>query len=65
MNGSDPCVVDLQLRFMKLERELAELSAVVAVQQRTIDALKHVARSRRERDTQDEPGAGDEPPPHY
>jgi uncharacterized coiled-coil protein SlyX len=39
--------VDLELRFMKLERELAELSEVVASQQRTIDALRAEALRRR------------------
>jgi hypothetical protein len=29
MDGLDPDVVDLQLRFMKREREVAELSAIV------------------------------------
>ncbi len=69
--------IDLELRFMKLERELAELSEVVAAQQRTIDALRADALRRRERDTSGDParaeasGASreerlrDEKPPHY
>jgi uncharacterized coiled-coil protein SlyX len=44
--------VDLELRFMKLERELAELSEVVASQQRTIDALRAEALRRRGRDAE-------------
>jgi uncharacterized coiled-coil protein SlyX len=65
MDGLDPQIVDLQLRFMKLERELTELSGIVAAQQRTIDALKLDVRLHRERDNRDEPGVLDERPPHY
>jgi uncharacterized coiled-coil protein SlyX len=73
--------VDLELRFMKLEREVAELSEVVASQQRTIDALRAEALRRRERggdaDRTGDPTGGDaggqsredrlreEKPPHY
>ena len=67
--------VDLELRFMKLERELAELSEVVAAQQRTIDALRADALRRRERDASvpaaeasgpsREERLRDEKPPHY
>ena len=69
--------VDLELRFMKLERELAELSEVVASQQRTIDALRADALQRRARDVDTGPthvdASGpsreerlrDEKPPHY
>jgi uncharacterized coiled-coil protein SlyX len=65
MDGLDPSIIDLQLRFMKFERELSELSGIVAAQQRTIDALKLEARRRRERDAGNEPAVEDEPPPHY
>lgn len=64
MDSADSHVVDLQLRFMKLERELAELSAVVAEQQRTIDALKLEVKRRREHQPFDEDDK-DERPPHY
>lgn len=70
--------VDLELRFMKLERELADLSEVVASQQRTIDALRADALRRRERERDVNANAGheagggsreerlrDEKPPHY
>jgi uncharacterized coiled-coil protein SlyX len=59
-------VIDLELRFMRVERELAELSRIVAEQQRTIDALVLEARRRREREAMAaEPAIADEPPPHY
>jgi uncharacterized coiled-coil protein SlyX len=59
-------VVDLELRFMTLERELGELSRVVADQQRTIEALVLDARRRREREEMaGEPAIADEKPPHY
>jgi uncharacterized coiled-coil protein SlyX len=58
-------VVDLELRFMKLERFVHELSDTVAQHQRTIDALRLEVRRLRERsvDTEQEPGG--EVPPHY
>ena len=62
----EPRVVELELRFMKLERELGELSLVVAAQQRVIDALTAEAKQRRERDEiAAQPPIGDERPPHY
>lgn len=58
-------VVDLELRFMKLERYARELSDVVAGQQRTIDWLTVELKRLRERSSQDEASAGQEQPPHY
>ncbi|HZU83864.1 MAG TPA: SlyX family protein [Polyangiaceae bacterium] len=59
-------VMELELRFMKLERELGELSLVVAAQQRVIEALTAEAKRRRERDELAGDGpVGDEKPPHY
>jgi uncharacterized coiled-coil protein SlyX len=59
-------IVDLEIRYMKLEREVAELSEVVAGQQRVIDALTLEAGRRRERDElAQEPPITDEKPPHY
>jgi uncharacterized coiled-coil protein SlyX len=59
-------VVDLEVHFMKLERELAELSEVMTAQQRVIDALTLDVRRRRERDeVAREPPITDERPPHY
>jgi uncharacterized coiled-coil protein SlyX len=66
MDPFEARVVDLELRFMKLERELGELSLVVAAQQRVIEALTLEARRRRERDEAiQEPAIPDEKPPHY
>ncbi len=66
MDPVEPRVVDLELRFMKLEREVAELSMVVAEQARTIEALTLEAKRGRERDEMaGEPAIGDEKPPHY
>jgi uncharacterized coiled-coil protein SlyX len=65
MNGSETSIVDLQLRFMKLERELAELSGIVAAHQRTIDTLKVALRQQRAQDGQEEPALLDQRPPHY
>ena len=65
MDGLDPQLVDLQLRYMKLERDLAELSGVVAAQQRTIDALKLEVRRRRESEPLEEPTLEELRPPHY
>jgi uncharacterized coiled-coil protein SlyX len=66
MDPIEPRVVDLELRFMKLERDLGELSRVVADQQRTIEALVLDARRRREREEMGaEPPIADERPPHY
>ncbi|MCL2449311.1 MAG: SlyX family protein [Polyangiaceae bacterium] len=65
MDSLEARVVDLELRFMKIERELGELSLVVAAQQRVIEALTLEARQRRERDEAQEPAIPNEKPPHY
>ncbi len=59
-------VVDLEEKFMRLEKYLHELSAVVAAQQRTIDALAEEAKRLRQRvlDEGREVGPA-ERPPHY
>jgi len=67
---TDPRIVDLELRFIKLERFVHELSEVVAEQGKAIDALALEMRRMRERlgDTGGgPPGGGDEAerPPHY
>ena len=65
MSALEGQVVDLELRFMKLERFVEELSDVVADQRRSIDALTaEVARLRGLVDQGDEAAPG-EPPPHY
>jgi uncharacterized coiled-coil protein SlyX len=64
-HSMDRRLVDLELRFMKLERYAQELSDVVAVQQRRIDALMTETKRLRERSTQEEPAVPNERPPHY
>lgn len=58
-------LVDLELRFMKLERFALELSHAVAEQQGTIDALVKETKRLRERSVDDEPEPSNDPPPHY
>ncbi len=61
----DRRIVDLELRFMKVERFVHELSDTVASHQRTIDALTLELRRLRERSTEGEEDPGSEVPPHY
>jgi len=59
-------IVDLELRFMKLERFTHELSDVVAEQHRQIDAL--TLEMKRLRDRLADEGTerpSSETPPHY
>jgi uncharacterized coiled-coil protein SlyX len=59
-------LIELELKYMRLERHVEELSGVVAEQQKTIDALVkelHTATSRL-RDL-GEPSPPAEKPPHY
>ena len=58
-------LTELELKYMRLERTVEELSAVVAEQQKTIDALvKELgAATARLRDMGHEAPA--EKPPHY
>ena len=60
-------LTELELKYMRLERTVEELSGVVAEQQKTIDRLvaQLTATVTRLRDLGDEAGAGDEKPPHY
>jgi uncharacterized coiled-coil protein SlyX len=58
-------IVDLELRFMKLERFVQELSDTVASHQRTIDALTGEVRRLRQRSDDAEEGPANEVPPHY
>jgi SlyX protein len=69
----DPRFVDLELRMMKLERFIQELSDVVADQQRTIGLLtadakrvrERLAQGEQSREQAGEQAEGDERPPHY
>jgi uncharacterized coiled-coil protein SlyX len=58
-------LVDLELRFMKLERYALDLSHAVADQQRTIDALTAETKRLREQRIDEEPAPRSDPPPHY
>jgi uncharacterized coiled-coil protein SlyX len=55
-------VVDLELRFVKLERDAQALSDIVVAQQRVIDALVLEIKGRSLAPEDDAPN---EPPPHY
>ena len=59
-------IVDLELRYMRAERMLQDLSDVLVEHQRTIDRLTAELTSMRER-LPDEAGGAvpNERPPHY
>ncbi|HEX4517100.1 MAG TPA: SlyX family protein [Polyangiaceae bacterium] len=59
-------LTELELKYMRLERTVEELSGVVADQQKTIDMLvkELTATSARLRDMGQEAPSGDKPP-HY
>jgi SlyX protein len=59
-------LVDLELRFMKLERFVHELSDVVAGQGRTLDLLtQEIERLRAQPPGDDAKPLPNERPPHY
>ena len=58
-----PRVVELELRYMMLERTVSELNEVVIEQGRLIARLKAELAALIER--RPEPEAAGEPPPHY
>lgn len=58
-------LTDVELRFMKLERFVHELSEVVHAQQHTIDALKAEAKRSRERASDEGSVVPNDKPPHY
>jgi uncharacterized coiled-coil protein SlyX len=60
-------LTELELKYMRLERTVEELSGVVAEQQKTIDALVRELQqtgSRLRALTQND-ASGDAKPPHY
>jgi len=58
-------LVDLEVRYTHLERQVAELSEVVFEQQRTIDGLlRQLSATRADLAQLSEPVAN-EKPPHY
>jgi uncharacterized coiled-coil protein SlyX len=65
MNQLEERLLDLELRFMKLERYTQELSDVVADQHRQIESLMLETRRLREGTTHEGPAAANDRPPHY
>ncbi len=65
MNPFEARLVDLELRFMKLQRYAEELSDVVSEQRRQIEALIVEARRLRDGSSAEGPAAGNDRPPHY
>jgi uncharacterized coiled-coil protein SlyX len=65
METTESRLVDLELRFMKLERFAHDLSDVVTAQQRLIDALTAETKRLRESQMQEEPAVPNDRPPHY
>jgi uncharacterized coiled-coil protein SlyX len=65
MTEPDPERVSLELRIMKLERFLQELSDVVVAQGRSIEALTREVGKLRGVGEAGEEAAGNERPPHY
>ena len=58
-------LIDLEVRYTHLERQLAELSEVVFVQQRTIDGLIQQLKATRAELVQVSAPVTNEKPPHY
>jgi uncharacterized coiled-coil protein SlyX len=58
-------LVDLEVRYTHLERQLSELSDVVFVQQRTIDGLIQQLKAARAELVQASAPVTNDKPPHY
>jgi len=65
MNPLEARLVDLELRFMKLERYAEELSDVISEQRRLIEALMVETRRLRDGPPTEGPAAANDRPPHY
>jgi uncharacterized coiled-coil protein SlyX len=65
MDPLESRLVDLELRFMKLERYAQELSDVVAEQRGQIEALRLETTRLREAPTSVGPAVPEGRPPHY
>ncbi len=61
----DKRLVDLEIRYTHLERQVSELSQVVFEQQRTIDALSKQLLDLRGRIAGQDEAPVPERPPHY
>jgi uncharacterized coiled-coil protein SlyX len=58
-------MVDLEIRYTQLERQLDDLSQVVFAQQKLLDRMAKDVTALRSRLPTPEGDAPDEPPPHY
>ncbi len=58
-------LVDLEIRYTHLERQLDELSQVVFGQQKLLDRMVKDMSALRSRIATPDDDAPDEPPPHY
>ncbi len=65
MNGLEARLVDLELRFMKLERYAEQLSDVVSEQRRLIEALMAETRRLRDGPPAEGPAAANDWAPHF
>jgi SlyX protein len=61
----EPRVVDLEIRYSHLEKQLAELNQVVFEQQKTIELLQQQLVALRTRVTGMGEPMENEKPPHY
>ncbi len=58
-------LVDLEIRYTHLERQLDELSQVVFEQHKLLERMANDLAALRSRIAASEGDAPDEPPPHY
>ena len=58
-------LVDLEVRYTHLERQVADLSEVVFAQQRAIDGLVRQLSATKDEIAQLSPPVTNEKPPHY
>ncbi len=61
----DNRVVDLEIRYSHLERQLSELNQVVFEQQKAITLLEQQLTAVRNRISAQDPVIENEKPPHY
>jgi len=58
-------LVELEVRYTHLERQVAELSEMVFAQQKAIDGLLRQLAATKAQLTELAPAIANEPPPHY
>jgi len=64
-HGMEKRLVDLEIRYTHLERQLDEMNSVLFAQQRTIDALEKQTHALRARIGDMGEANTNERPPHY